>query len=59
MSKQVYIYTSTDLTERSEISAQEQMLDDLYGEDYIYIVCEDGSFITNEEGNSVLIQEYF
>jgi len=60
MSKKVNIYFSPDQNEDVEKSMQESTLETLYGEDCIYIVCEsDNSFITNEEGNSVLIQEHF
>lgn len=59
MSKNVYIYLSDTISDEFEQGVQETTLNDLYGEDYVFIVCEDGSFITNEEGSSILIQEYF
>lgn len=59
MSKNVYIYLSDAMSDETEKTFQEEVLNDLYGDDYIYIVCEDNSFITNEEGSSILIQEYF
>lgn len=59
MSKNVYIYLSDELTETAEKNMQETVLNDLYGEDYVYIVCEDDkAFIVNEEGSSILIQEH-
>lgn len=56
--KNIYIYRSSDLTDQSEKSAQEQILDNLYGEDYVFLVYEDGGLIANESESSVLIQEY-
>lgn len=56
--KNVYIYRSSELTEQSEKSAQEQILDELYGDDYVFVIYEDGSFIADESDSSVLIQEY-
>lgn len=58
--KNIYILMSDNLSEETERQMQEDTLEQLYGEDYVYIVCEDdGAFIVNEEGSSVLIQEYF
>lgn len=60
MSKKVNIYFSSEQSEDVEKSMQESALESLYGDDVIYIVCEaDNSFIVNEEGSGVLIQEHF
>lgn len=56
--KNIYIYRSDDLSDESIKNAQEQILDDLYGEDYVFIVYEDSSFIADEAESSILIQEY-
>ncbi len=56
--KNIYIYRSSDLTDQSEQTAQEQILESLYGDDYVFLVYEDGGFIANENDSSVLIQEY-
>lgn len=59
MSKSVYIYVSDQANEEIENEMQTNTLEELYGDEYVYIVCEDGAFMSNEEGTSVLVQEYF
>lgn len=59
MSNKVYIYTSDEISEQAVAERQEEALLEQFGEKYIYIVCEDKSFISNNEETAILVQEYF
>ena len=59
MSNKVYIYTSDEISERSIAERQDEVLTDKYGGEFVFIVCEDNSFICNEDETAILIQEYF
>lgn len=56
--KNIYIYRSLDLADKNDKNAQQQVLEDLYGNEAVFITCEDGSFISNDDESSILIQEY-
>lgn len=59
MSNKIYIYASDEISEKSIAERQEEVLTEKYGEEFVFIVCEDNSFISNDEETAVLIQEYF
>ena len=56
--KNIYIYRSSNVADESEKTAQKQILDDLYGDEAVFLIYEDGNFIANEDESSVLVQEY-
>lgn len=54
----IVIFTDADLASESDKLIQEEYLSEYFG-DRIFIACEDGKLLMNEEEDTLFIQEYF
>ena len=54
----IVIFTDADLASESDKLIQEEYLSEYFG-NRIFIACEDGALLMNEEEDTLFIQEYF